>query len=156
CALPILKSQPYDPRTQSAFLIDPLMNATESGRVWMMVDMFPESTGFGSISQAGNGFVEAEDGNMYLELTDADGAKYTLRGTEVYDADGNKTDYTVDEGSAENAYHNKGDLYDNGEYVGNIYLSGQNTGNDSAPLQILKTCYLWLTYSDDNGQTWSN
>ena len=151
-----LKSQPYDSGTQSAFLIDPVMIATESGRVWMMVDMFPESTGFGSISQAGNGFAEAEDGNMYLELTDADGAKYTLRGTEVYDADGNKTDYTVDEGSAENAYHNKGDLYDNGEYVGNIYLSGQNTGNDSAPLQILKTCYLWLTYSDDNGQTWSN
>ena len=151
-----LKSQPYDTGTQSAFLIDPVMIATESGRVWMMVDMFPESTGFGSISQAGNGFAEAEDGNMYLELTDADGAKYTLRGTEVYDADGNKTDYTVDEGSAENAYHNKGDLYDNGEYVGNIYLSGQNTGNDSAPLQILKTCYLWLTYSDDNGQTWSN
>ena len=132
------------------------MIATESGRGWMMVDMFPEATGFGSISQAGNGFAEAEDGNMYLELTDADGAKYTLRGTEVYDADGNKTDYTVDEGSAENAYHNKGDLYDNGEYVGNIYLSGQNTGNDSAPLQILKTCYLWLTYSDDNGETWSN
>ena len=151
-----LKSQPYDTGTQSAFLIDPVMIATESGRVWMMVDMFPESTGFGSISQAGNGFAEAEDGNMYLELTDADGAKYTLRGTEVYDADGNKTDYTVDEGSAENAYHNKGDLYDNGEYVGNIYLSGQNTGNDSAPLQILKTCYLWLTYSDDNGETWSN
>ena len=151
-----LKSQPYDSGTQSAFLIDPVMIATESGRVWMMVDMFPESTGFGSISQAGNGFAEAEDGNMYLELTDADGAKYTLRGTEVYDADGNKTDYTVDEGSAENAYHNKGDLYDNGEYVGNIYLSGQNTGNDSAPLQVLKTCYLWLTYSDDNGETWSN
>ena len=151
-----LKSQPYDSGTQSAFLIDPVMIATESGRVWMMVDMFPESTGFGSISQAGNGFAEAKDGNMYLELTDADGAKYTLRGTEVYDADGNKTDYTVDEGSAENAYHNKGDLYDNGEYVGNIYLSGQNTGNDSAPLQVLKTCYLWLTYSDDNGETWSN
>ena len=151
-----LKSQPYDSGTQSAFLIDPVMIATESGRVWMMVDMFPESTGFGSISQAGNGFPEAKDGNMYLELTDADGAKYTLRGTEVYDADGNKTDYTVDEGSAENAYHNKGDLYDNGEYVGNIYLSGQNTGNDSAPLQVLKTCYLWLTYSDDNGETWSN
>ena len=151
-----LKSQPYDSGTQSAFLIDPVMIATESGRVWMMVDMFPESTGFGSISQAGNGFAEAEDGNMYLELTDADGAKYTLRGTEVYDADGSKTDYTVDEGSAENAYHNKGDLYDNGEYVGNIYLSGQNTGNDSAPLQVLKTCYLWLTYSDDNGETWSN
>ena len=151
-----LKSQPYDSGTQSAFLIDPVMIATESGRVWMMVDMFPESTGFGYISQAGIGFAEAEDGNMYLELTDADGAKYTLRGTEVYDADGNKTDYTVDEGSAENANHNKGDLYDNGEYVGNIYLSGQNTGNDSAPLQVLKTCYLWLTYSDDNGETWSN
>ena len=151
-----LKSQPYDSGTQSAFLIDPVMIATEEGRVWMMVDMFPESTGFGSISQAGTGFVEAEDGNMYLQLTDADGAEYTLRGTEVYDAEGNKSDYTVDEGSAENAYHNKGDLYKGDEYVGNIYLSGQNTGNDSAPLQILRTCYLWLTYSDDNGQTWSN
>lgn len=151
-----LKSQPYDTGTQSAFLIDPSMIATEEGRVWMLVDMFPESTGFGSISQAGNGFAEAEDGNSYLALTDADGAQYTLRGTEVYDAEGNKTEYTVDEGSAENAFHNAGDLYDNGEYAGNIYLSSQNTGNDSAPLQVLKTCYLWLTYSDDNGETWSN
>ena len=151
-----LKSQPYDTGAQSAFLIDPVMISTESGRVWMLVDMFPESTGFSSISTAGNGFVVAEDGKSYLELSDAQGNKYTLRGSEVYDAAGNKTDYRVDEGSGENAYHNKGDLYDGEEYVGNIYLSSQRAGNDSAPLQILRTCYLWLTYSDDNGQTWSN
>lgn len=38
-----LKSQPYDSGTQSAFLIDPVMIATESGRVWMMVDMLVQN-----------------------------------------------------------------------------------------------------------------
>lgn len=150
-----LKSQPYNTGTQSAFLIDPAMITTQKGRVWMLVDMFPESTGFGSIAQAGNGFIEAEDGKSYLALTDAKGKQYTLRNSDVYDADGKKTRYTVDPGSVQNAFHNAGDLYDDGEYVGNIYLSSQNKGNDSAPLQVLKTSYLWLTYSDDNGNTWN-
>ena len=150
-----LKSQPYDTGTQSAFLIDPVMIATESGRVWMLVDMFPESTGFSSIQETGTGYVKV-DGKDYLALYDADGNEYTLRGTEVYDAAGNKTSYTVAEGTAENAFHEKGDLYDNGEYVGNIFLSSQNKGNISAPLKPLKTIYLWLTYSDDDGKTWSN
>ncbi len=150
-----LKSQPYDTGTRSAFLIDPVMIATDSGRVWMMVDMFPESTGFGSIDGTGTGFVEV-GGEKYQALYDASGNVYTIRGTEVYDVSGNKTDYTVDNGKWEDRYHTKGDLYDGDEYVGNIYLLSNNTNNDSAPLTIKKTCYLWLTYSDDNGQTWSN
>ncbi len=150
-----LKSQPYDTGTQSAFLIDPVMIATESGRVWMLVDMFPESTGFSSIQETGTGYVTV-DGKDYLALYDADGNEYTLRGTEVYDAAGNKTSYTVAEGTAENAFNEKGDLYDDGEYVGNIFLSSKNKGNISAPLKPLKTIYLWLTHSDDDGKTWSN
>ncbi len=151
-----LKSQPYDTGTQSAFLIDPVLISTEEGRVWMLVDMFPEGTGFSSITQTGSGFVEAEDGVKYLELTDASGNSYTLRGNEVYDSEGNKTSYTVDLGTWDDAFHSSGDLYDDGEYVGNIYLSSKNANNDAAPLSILRTTYLWLTYSDDDGETWSN
>lgn len=150
-----LKTQPYFSGTQSAFLIDPVLIATESGRVWMLVDMFPESTGAANIDGIGTGYVEV-DGVDYLALYDEAGAVYTLRGNEVYDADGNKTSYTVDEGSWEDSYHTKGDLYDGDEYVGNIFLKSKNTGNETAPLTIKRTMYLWLTYSDDDGKTWSN
>jgi Neuraminidase (sialidase) len=59
-------------------------------------------------------------------------------------------------GSWQDAYNTKGDMYQNGEYVGNIYLTSKSTNNISAPMHIFKTIYLWLTYSDDNGETWSN
>ena len=150
-----LQSQPYFTGTQSAFLIDPVMIATESGRVYLLVDMFTESTGAANIDGTGTGYVEV-DGEDYLALYDASGNLYTLRGSEVYDKDGNKTTYTVDQGSGEDAYHTKGDLYDGEEYLGNIYLHSKNQGSITAPLTIKRTCYLWLTYSDDDGLTWSN
>lgn len=150
-----LKSQSYFTGTQSAYTIDPILLAEEDGRVWMLVDMFAESTGTVNIDGTGTGYVEV-DGVDYLALYDASGTLYTLRGTDVYDADGNKTTYTVDEGTFEDSYHTKGDLYDGEEYVGNIYLKSKYDGNDTAPLTVKRTCYLWLSYSDDDGLTWSN
>lgn len=150
-----LKSQPYFTGTQSAFLIDPVLMATKSGRVWMLVDMIPESTGAANIDGIGTGYVEV-DGVDYLALYDEAGVLYTLRGSEVYDAQGNKTTYTVDQGSWEDAYHTKGDMYDGDEYVGNIFLKSRNKGNITAPMTVKRTMYLWLTYSDDDGKTWSN
>ena len=69
-----------------------------------------------------------------------------------------KTDYVVKqfEGNDEQGYHEKGDLYKSGEYVGNIYLRSTSKNNDSAPLHPTQTCYLWLSYSDDDGVTWSD
>ena len=47
-------------------------------------------------------------------------------------------------------------MYKSGEYVGNIYLRSTSKNNDSAPLHPTQTCYLWLSYSDDDGVTWSD
>ena len=68
-----------------------------------------------------------------------------------------KTDYVVKqfEGNDKQGYHEKGDLYQSGKYVGNIYLRSASKNNDSAPLHPKQTCYLWLSYSDDDGMTWS-
>ena len=159
-----LKSQPYFSGTQSAFTIDSALlaedgNGVNPGRVWMLVDMFPESTngaqGTNSVKTTGTGYVQKE-GKDYLALYDASGNEYTLRENgEVYDSQGAKTDYVVHNGAQEDGYHQKGDLYENGEYVGNIYLRSTNTGNDSAPLHPFQSSYLWLCYSDDDGKTWS-
>lgn len=162
-----LKSQSYFSGTQSAYTIDPAMiaedeNGKNPGRVWMLVDMFPESTngsqGTWSIKETGTGYVKV-DGKDYLALYDKDNNQYTLRENgEVFDKDNQKTDYVVKqfEGNDEQGYHEKGDLYKSGEYVGNIYLRSTSKNNDSAPLHPTQTCYLWLSYSDDDGVTWSD
>lgn len=150
-----LKSQPYDTGMQSAFAIDPVMVSDDKGSVWMMIDMFPESTGFGS-AKKGTGYVKV-DGKDYLALYDKDNNVYTVREEGyVYDSEGNKTAYQVNQDvTFDNAFHNIGDLYENGEYVGNIYLTSNGKGNDSAPMHVLVTSYLWLLHSEDNGKTWS-
>lgn len=152
-----LKSQPYNTSTQSAFNIDPSLlvetQGEHKGRVWMLVDMYPECSGTVS-SQAGSGYTEI-DGRQYLSLYDKDGALYTVREEgKVYNSNGELTDYVVKQ-DVQPPYHELGDLYQNGEYVGNIYLKSQNTNHDTAPLTVYVTSYLWLTYSDDSGLTWS-
>lgn len=161
-----LKSQSYFNGTQSAYTIDPALiaegeNGKNPGRVWMLVDMMPESTngsqGTYSIKETGTGYVKV-DGKDYLALYDKDNNQYTLRENgEVFDKENRKTDYVVKqfEGNDKQGYHEKGDLYQSGKYVGNIYLRSASKNNDSAPLHPKQTCYLWLSYSDDDGMTWS-
>ena len=136
--------------SNSAFLIDPcLVQDKDSGRIYLLIDMFPESTGFGS-AQQGTGYIDI-DGVKYLQLTDSDGNAYTVReGGVVYDAAGEATEYKVIT-ECEAPYKELGDLYQGEERVGNIYLK---SAPGAAPLTVLTTAYLWLTYSDDDGETW--
>lgn len=153
-----LKTQPYFTGTQSAFAIDPCVvvegtKSANSGRIWMLVDLFPESTGFGS-ANAGSGYVE-KDGQKYLALYDTARAEYTVRENGVvYDSQGTPTDYAV-KLDTKMPHHEYGDLYENDEYKGNIFLKSTGEDNDTAPLTVLVTSYLCLTYSDDDGTTWS-
>lgn len=161
-----LKSQPYFKGTESSYTIDPALiaedeNGKNPGRVWMLVDMFPESTngsqGTTSIKNTGTGYVNV-GGKEYLALYDKDNNLYTLREKgEVFDKNNRKTDYVVKQFSEKDkhGYHEKGDLYKSGKYVGNIYLRSTSKNHDSAPLHPFQTCYLWLSYSDDDGVTWS-
>ena len=146
-----LADQQSNGGNHSAFLIDPSMvQDKETGRIYLLIDMFPESTGFGS-AQQGTGYTEV-DGVKYLALTDSSGNKYTVREKGVvYNASGQATDYTVVT-ECEAPYKELGDLYQNENKVGNIYLK---TAPGTAPLTVLTTAYLWLTYSDDDGETWS-
>lgn len=135
-----------------SFTIDAEMLQDENtGTVFLLVDMFPESTalmGGSTITKPTSGY-RTVDGTRYLQLN-GNGGVYTLRkdGT-VYleQGDGNSvlSDYTVPE-------QHTGQLYKNGEKAGNIYLY---TGADAGELSIEKTAYLWLISSDDDGATWS-
>ncbi|MFQ8706766.1 MAG: exo-alpha-sialidase, partial [Thomasclavelia sp.] len=145
--------------SSSAFLIDSsMLEDKETGRVYLLVDMFPESSGLMDTSQltTGTGYTKI-NGVDYLQLFDGAGNGYTVRPENglgyVYDNQNNKTGYTV---VLENdaPYHERGSLYLNGDYKGNIYML--KNGPDKGELHVLNTQYLWLTYSDDDGKTWSN
>ncbi|WP_439327462.1 exo-alpha-sialidase [Lonepinella sp. BR2357] len=159
-----LASQPYtvgNNPANSAFLIDPLLVQDQnSGRIFMLVDMFPESSGFGNISNQegeGSGYITI-DGKSYQKLTDSAGKIYTIRENgAVYNESNEKTTYhVVINGDADKHFKDLGDLYDGENLLGNIYLLSSYEGNHSAPLKAQKTVSLWLTHSDDEGKTWSN
>lgn len=169
---------PYFENTQSAFVIDPLMvQDRESERIFLMIDMYPESSGIHShinyhgkrevaspANALGNGYTNI-DGQAYLHLKAKD-QSYTVREIQgktgiVYDSQNQATDYkVVMKGNPNQAYRDLGDVYlgelTDSNYQGNIFLSSQKEFNRSAPFSVAKTNYLWLIYSDDNGKSWSN
>ena len=98
-------------------------------------------------AQAGTGYKKI-NGKDYQILLDEDENEYTVRENGiVYDSEGNKTEYQV-ETRAEAPYTDMGRLYKSGEYIGSIYKG-------DAELSMVNTYYLWMTYSDDDGVTWS-
>lgn len=158
-----LESKKY---RNSAFLIDAqMLQDKRNGRVFLAVDMYPESTGLSTgikdngIKELGNGYVTI-DHKKYLKLYPKDknrGEFWTLRENgEVFDQNNNKTEYRVDvNGKQELSFKNLGDVYKNTEYLGNIYLA-QEDKNASVPFVAPNTAYIWLTFSDDNGKTWNS
>ena len=93
------------------------------------------------------------DGKTYQILyREGEKEAYTIRenGT-VYTPDGKATDYRVVVNPVKPAYSDKGDLYKGNQLLGNIYF----TTNKTSPFRIAKDSYLWMSYSDDDGKTWS-
>ena len=148
----------------AAFTIDAsAVQDTKTGRIFMLIDMFPESSGLMDTSQltTGTGYKEV-DGEMCQILYYNDGTHAeagVIRNVDedgighVYDDEGNDTGYTVIVNTG-GASDEKGSLYKDGEYKGNIYML--RDGPDKGELVVLNTTYLWLVYSDDDGQTWSD
>ncbi|WP_084493759.1 sialidase family protein [Mannheimia granulomatis] len=169
---------PYFENTQSAFVIDPLMvQDKESERIFLLIDMYPESSGIHShisyqgkrepaspANVLGSGYTHIDE-QPYLRLKAKD-QTYTLRDPQgnfstIYDSENKPTNYkVVTKGNSSKAYRDLGDVYlgdiNEANYQGNIFLSSQKEFNRSAPFSVEKTSYLWLIYSDDNGKTWSN
>lgn len=155
-----LVKQPYGSQN-SAFLIDPSMvQDRNTGRIFMLLDMFPETKGFFGIntqSAEGTGYKNVK-GNYYRLLVDSNNNQYTVRENGiVYDENSQPTDYrVVVEGTQERSFKDLGDLYKGEQRLGNVFLQTAQANNDSAPLKTIVTSYMWLTYSDDEGKTWSN
>lgn len=137
--------------TGSAFAIDVSMLQDEfNERIFLLVDVFPEGQGFFD-AQVGSGYKQI-NGKKYLRLyANSSEIEYTVRenGIVYNDNENIPTDYYVSE---------NGDLYekigDTNLKRGNIMLKRQDNNKD-CPLIMLKTSYLYLMYSDDEGNSWS-
>lgn len=143
---------PNSKRTQSAVAIDPVLLHAD-GKTYLFVDICPESNG--AIDATSTSAYEKIKGKYYLNLYDKSNKKYTVRDQGVvYDGVGNKTDYVVDGYNAETLTStSNGELLKSGKSAGNIYLNG--SGNKSGELHVLKTGFIWLFTSEDDGETWS-
>ena len=148
--------------TASASFIDSaLVQSKETGRIFIVSDAWTSDGGYPT-GKTGTGFTTI-DGEKYMLLTtgsvndELDTFEYYIgKSTDGFApvlklADGSETGYTVD---AE--YY----LYKNGEavyqqQVGSDKMVQQNVFYGEADFCAYNTCYLWMRYSDDNGETWS-
>lgn len=143
---------PNSRRTQSAVAIDPVLLHAD-GTTYLFVDICPESNG--AIDATSTSAYENIKGKWYLNLYDARKNKYVVKENGVvYDGRGNRTDYVIEGYNAETLTStSNGKLLKNGVDAGNIYLNG--TGTKSGELQVLKTGFVWMFTSTDDGETWS-
>lgn len=134
-----------------AYTIDPEIvtdndpNSPHYGRIYILVDLNRNGTSLWD-AVAGTGYTRI-DGKDYQILKDEAGNTYTIREAGVvYDSENNPTEYRV-ETEAEAPYKMQGALYKDGVHIGSIYKNSE--------LMMIDTVYLWMTYSDDDGKTWS-
>lgn len=142
---------PNSRRTQSAVAIDPVLLHAD-GTTYLFVDICPESNG--AIDATSTSAYEKIKGKWYLNLYDRQNNRYTVKENGVvYDGRGNRTDYVVQGYNAETLTStSNGELLKKGVNVGNIYLNG--SGTKSGELHVLKTVYVWMFTSTDDGETW--
>ena len=143
-----------DPSIGSPVNIDmTLTQDPETKRIFAIYDMFPEGKGiFGMSTQKEEAYKEINGKTYQLLYREGERGAYTIRenGT-VYTPDGKATEYRVVVDPVKPAYSDKGDLYRGDQLLGNIYF----TTNKTSPFRIAKDSYLWMSYSDDDGKTWS-
>lgn len=143
-----------DPQAPSPLNIDMvLVQDPSTKRIFSIYDMFPEGRAvFGMPNKPQKAYQQVGDKHYQLLYKQGENQAYTVRENgEVYDANNQKTDYRVVVDPKEEAYRDKGDLYKGEELLGNIYFA-QSAKN---PFRVAYTSYLWLSYSDDDGKTWS-
>ena len=143
-----------DPSIGSPVNIDMvLVQDPETKRIFSIYDMFPEGKGiFGMADQREEAYKQIDGKTYQILYKEGEDGSYTIRenGT-VYTPDGKPTDYRVVVNPVKPAYSDKGDLYQGDQLLGNIYF----TSNKTSPFRVAKDSYLWMSYSDDDGKTWS-
>ncbi|HFI0563247.1 TPA: sialidase domain-containing protein [Streptococcus suis] len=122
-------------------------------RIFAIYDMYPEGQAlFGMPSQREVEYTVV-NGKSYLNLySNKNNRPFTLRENGyIYTPDGQITLYRVNTRDSSPAYANMGDLYYNQQLIGNIY----NQTDDPGLFRVAKANYVWMSYSDDDGLTWS-
>ena len=130
-----------------------LVQDSETKRIFSVYDMFPEGKGiFGMSSEREVAYKEIDGKTYQILYREGENGAYTIRENGlVYTPDGQATDYRVVVNPVKPGYSDKGDLYQGEQLLGNIYF----TSNKTSPFRIAKDSYLWMSYSDDDGKTWS-
>ncbi|UUX35283.1 sialidase family protein [Fundicoccus culcitae] len=154
--------QAKHPEYNSAMNIDmTLLQDPTTERIFSIFGMFPEIQGSYGILEDNK---QRHENNQPLQkeaqhlAVGSDIYLAVYKGSEVYTVreegyiytpDHQKTAYRVITESARAPYHDLGDLYENDTKIGNVYFM-------DAPFRIAKAMFLWLSYSDDEGQSWSS
>ena len=130
-----------------------LVQDSETKRIFSVYDMFPEGKAvFGMPAKPEKAYERIGDKTYQILYKTGEKGYYTIRENgEVYNSKNQKTDYHVVVNPKKLGYSDKGDLYKGKDLIGNIYFA-QSTKN---PFRVANTSYLWMSYSDDDGKTWS-
>ena len=130
-----------------------LVQDPETKRIFSVYDMFPEGKAvFGMPAKPEKAYERIGDKTYQILYKTGEKGHYTIRENgEVYNSKNQKTDYHVVVNPKQRGYSDKGDLYKGKDLIGNVYFA-QSTKN---PFRVANTSYLWMSYSDDDGQTWS-
>ena len=130
-----------------------LVQDPETKRIFAIYDMFLESKAVFSLpGQAPKAYEQVGDKVYQVLYRQGESGRYTIRENgEVFDPQNRKTDYRVVVDPKKPAYSDKGDLYKGNELIGNIYFEY----SEKNIFRVSNTNYLWMSYSDDDGKTWS-
>ena len=122
-------------------------------RIFSVYDMFPEGKAvFGMPAKPEKAYERIGDKTYQILYKTGEKGHYTIRENgEVYNSKNQKTEYHVVVDPKNPGYSDKGDLYKGKTLIGNVYFA-QSTKN---PFRVANTSYLWMSYSDDDGKTWS-
>ena len=122
-------------------------------RIFSVYDMFPEGRAvFGMPDHPEKAYEQIGDKTYQILYKQGETEHYTLRENgAIFNSQNQKTNYRVVVNPTEAGYRDKGNLYKDKELVGNIYFKS----SDKNPFRVANTSYLWMSYSDDDGQTWS-
>lgn len=122
-------------------------------RIFSVYDMFPEGRAvFGMPDHPEKAYEQIGDKTYQILYKQGETEHYILRENgEIFNSQNQKTNYRVVVNPTEAGYRDKGNLYKDKELVGNIYFKSSAKN----PFRVANTSYLWMSYSDDDGQTWS-
>ena len=130
-----------------------LVQDPKTKRIFSIFDMFVEGEAVRDLpGKAPQAYEQIGDKVYQVLYKKGEAGRYTIRENgEVFDPENRKTEYRVVVDPKQPAYSDKGDLYKGEELIGNVYFEY----SDKNIFRVSNTNYLWMSYSDDDGKTWS-